>query len=141
LPRRLRITRIVAGPSQQAAMEQALKTVRRLELYGIHFDFGKARIRPDTKSLITDIATTLKNNPAWTLSIQGHTDSIGKQGFNQALSEKRAVSVVDALINQHDISPDRLQAAGFGQSKPKADNDTLQGRALNRRVELVRTDK
>ncbi len=122
-------------------MEQALKTVRRLELYGIHFDFGKARIRPDTKSLITDIATTLNNNPAWTLSIQGHTDSIGKKGFNQTLSDKRAAAVVNALVNQHGISPDRLQAVGFGQGKPKASNDTLQGRALNRRVELVRTDK
>lgn len=140
-PRRLRITRIVAGSSQQAAMEQALKTVRKLEVYGIRFDFGKASIRPDTGSLIVDIATTLKNNPPWTLSVQGHTDSIGSEKFNQKLSQDRAASVVSALVNQYGISPDRLQAVGFGESKPKGTNKTLQGRALNRRVELVRTDK
>ncbi len=140
-PRQLRITRIVAGASQQAAMEQTLKTFRRMELYGIRFDFGKASIRPDTRSLIADIATTLKNNPTWTLSIQGHTDSLGAEKYNLDLSDKRAASVVGALVNQYGVDPARLLAMGFGESKPKASNDTLQGRALNRRVELVRNDK
>jgi outer membrane protein OmpA-like peptidoglycan-associated protein len=141
VPRKLRITRIVAGASQQAAMEQALKTVRELSLYGIHFDFNKASIRRDTDPLIGDIATTLKNNPTWTLSVNGYTDSIGKKSYNQKLSERRAISVVTALVNKHGISPGRLQARGLGQTNPKASNKTLQGRALNRRVQLVRTDR
>ncbi len=141
VPRTLRITRIVAGASQQAAMEQALKTVRELTLYGIHFDFNKASIRSESGPLISDIATALRNNPTWTLSVNGYTDSIGKKSYNQRLSERRANSVVTALVNKHGISPGRLQAKGFGPADPKASNKTLQGRALNRRVQLVRTDR
>ena len=75
------------------------------------------------------------------LSIQGHTDSLGAEKYNRDLSQQRAASVVSALVNQYGVDPARLLAMGFGESKPKASNDTLQGRALNRRVELVRNDK
>ncbi|MGI9412513.1 MAG: OmpA family protein [Hyphomicrobiales bacterium] len=140
-PRTVRTVRITSGRSQQAAMEQLLRTVRKLELYGIHFSFDSAALRPEARSLVADIATTLKNNPSWTLSIQGHTDSIGTPDYNQKLSERRAAAIMKAIIRRHKIDPQRLEAVGFGQSNPKASNDNLQGRALNRRVELVRTDR
>ena len=140
-PRTVRTVRITAGRSQQQAMEQTLRTYRRLELYGIHFDFDKATIRPEARSLVADIAKTLELNPTWTLEIQGHTDSIGDPDYNLGLSDRRAQAIRAALIRRHHVAPERLQAVGFGQSKPKADNGTLQGRALNRRVELVRTDR
>jgi outer membrane protein OmpA-like peptidoglycan-associated protein len=135
-----RITRVTAGNSMRAAMEQALNTLGRYDHYGIHFDFGKASIRPATESMIADIAVTLKNNSTWKLKINGHTDSIGGESANLLLSEERAAAVKVALVNRG-ISPDRLQTAGLGERQPKGDNETLQGRALNRRVELVRTDR
>jgi outer membrane protein OmpA-like peptidoglycan-associated protein len=135
-----KITRITAGKSQRSAMEQALNTLRRYDHYGIHFDFGAASIRPATASMIADIAVTLKNNPTWRLRINGHTDSIGGDAANLQLSAARADAVKAALVSRG-ISASRLEAAGLGESRPKADNGTLQGRALNRRVELLRTDK
>ena len=140
-PRELKITRLVGGPAQTSAMEQALSTIGKLELYGIHFDFGKATIQPSTNALIGEIAKTLKNNSGWKLSVEGHTDSIGGKSVNQALSQRRAASIVNALVKGHGINPGRLKAVGLGLSKPKATNKTLEGRALNRRVELVRTDR
>ncbi len=140
-PRTAKIVRIAAGQSQQKAMEQTLATRRRLEVYGIHFDFNKASIRPEARSLIADIAKTLELNPTWTLSIEGHTDSIGGASVNQRLSEARARSVMNTLVQRHGINAARLTSRGWGLTKPKATNKTLQGRALNRRVELVRTDR
>jgi outer membrane protein OmpA-like peptidoglycan-associated protein len=139
-PRTERVTRITAGQSEQAKMEQALKTLKRYDLYGIHFDFDKATIQPQAVSLVADIATTLKNNPLWRLAIIGHTDSIGDPGYNQQLSAARAASVKADLVRRG-IAPDRLETSGVGESDPKTDNKTLQGRALNRRVELKRLDR
>jgi outer membrane protein OmpA-like peptidoglycan-associated protein len=139
--RTTRTVRVSAGRSQQAAMEQTLRTLRKLDIYGIHFDFDKASIRPEARALIGDIATTLKNNPTWTFQITGHTDSIGRQGYNLDLSARRAEAVQQALIRSHGISPRRISTFGAGSSKPKATNETLQGRAQNRRVQLSRTDR
>jgi outer membrane protein OmpA-like peptidoglycan-associated protein len=135
-----RIIRVTAGASMKSAMEQSLKTLRSYDLYGIHFDFDKATVRPESAALIKEIAVTLKNNPTWTLHINGHTDSIGSPEYNQKLSSERAAAVAAAIVKQG-ITPNRLQTEGFGEAKPKGDNATLQGRALNRRVELLRTDR
>jgi outer membrane protein OmpA-like peptidoglycan-associated protein len=140
LPRTERVTAVTAGASERAKLEQALRTMRRYETYGIHFNFDKATIRPDAAKLLNDIAVTLKNNPLWTLQVVGHTDSIGDPAYNQRLSEARAQSVVLAL-SKRGIDPARLTYAGMGASQPIGDNSTLQGRALNRRVELIRTDR
>lgn len=140
----LRTTRTVhvrAGRSQQAAMEQTLRTIRKLDLYGIHFDFDKATIQPIARELIGDIATTLKHNPTWTLEIRGHTDSIGNPDYNMKLSARRAASVKRALVSQYGINPGRIVTSGAGPTEPLATNKTLQGRAQNRRVELSRTDR
>jgi len=139
-PRTEKITRVTAGRSEQVAMERALRTMRRFDLYGIHFDFDKATIQPQAVSLVADIAVTLKNNPSWRLRIVGHTDSIGEPSYNLRLSAERAASVKADLVRRG-ISADRLETAGVGESDPKASNKTLQGRALNRRVELIRTDR
>ena len=122
-------------------MEQTLRTIRKMDIYGIHFDFDKATLRPEASRLIADIGETLKLNPTWTLAIIGHTDSIGEAEYNQQLSLARAKSVVASLVKVHGIAPNRLSAVGAGESQPKAPNDTLQGRAENRRVELSRTDR
>jgi outer membrane protein OmpA-like peptidoglycan-associated protein len=139
-PRTEKIIRVTAGKSMQAEMEQTLATMRAYDTYGIHFDFDKATIRGESASVLSDIAVTLKNNPSWTLQINGYTDSIGKPAYNQKLSADRAAAVKTALVKRG-IGTDRLQTAGFGAEKPKGDNATLQGRALNRRVELLRTDR
>ncbi len=139
--RTVRTVRVSAGRSQQTAMEQTLRTIRRLDLYGIHFDFDKATIQPRSHRLVGDIATTLKNNPRWRIEIRGHTDAIGKPDYNIKLSARRAQAVREALVNRHKISPARLLTVGVGMNQPKASNKTLEGRAQNRRVELARVDR
>jgi outer membrane protein OmpA-like peptidoglycan-associated protein len=139
-PRTEAIVRVTAGASMRSAMEQSLSTLRKYDLYGIHFDFDKATMRPESAALIKDIALTLTHNPTWTLQINGHTDSIGDQPYNQKLSAARAKAVADALTKRGIVAR-RLQTAGLGETQPKGDNSTLEGRALNRRVELVRTDR
>jgi outer membrane protein OmpA-like peptidoglycan-associated protein len=140
-PRTVRTIRVSAGNSQQAAMEQTLKTIGKLDLYGIHFAFDKATIRKETKGLISDIAKTLKVNPRWTLEVRGHTDSIGGAKYNAKLSQRRAAAVKTRLVQKYGIKASRLTSSGAGATEAKATNNTLQGRAINRRVELKRTDR
>jgi outer membrane protein OmpA-like peptidoglycan-associated protein len=139
-PRTEKIVRVTAGAAMASEMEQALATRRAYDIYGIHFDFDKATIREESGPLIRDIATTLQNNPLWSLMISGFTDSIGDPAYNLKLSQQRAGAVRSALVGLG-IAPERLQSQGFGSADPKADNATLQGRAMNRRVELKRTDR
>lgn len=119
-------------------IESDLEQAGRAEIYGIYFDFDSAVIRAESEPVMEEIAEALRKNPGWQLSIQGHTDNIGGDAHNQALSAQRAESVKKALIERYAIAPDRLTTAGFGASQPKAPNDILEGRALNRRVELVK---
>lgn len=135
-----RIIGVAAGVSMRPAMEQALSTLRKYDLYGLHFNFNKATLRSESSDLIKDVAITLKNNPTWTLQINGHTDSIGDAGYNLKLSAERAASVAAALV-QEGVASTRLATTGLGETQPKGNNATLEGRALNRRVELVRTDR
>ncbi len=121
------------------AMEQALATKHHYDLYGIHFDFDKAVIKPDSNALLDDIATTLKHFPKWRLRITGHTDSSGKPEYNEELSMNRANAIKQALV-ERGIDAARLETLGMGEKQPVASNDTPEGQALNRRVELVRLD-
>ena len=121
------------------AMEQALATKHHYDLYGIHFDFDKAVIKPDSNALLDDIATTLKHFPEWRLRITGHTDSTGKPEYNEELSMNRANAIKQALADRG-IDAARLETLGMGEKQPVASNDTPEGQALNRRVELVRLD-
>ncbi|WP_421693517.1 OmpA family protein [Aestuariivirga sp.] len=140
VPRTERVVRAVPGAALQGEMQQALATVGKYRTYGIHFDFDKASIRAESQPLINDMVTTLQNNPLWTLRITGYTDSIGDPAYNKKLSQARADSLKAALVKRG-VNPARLQTAGAGASNPVGPNNTLQGRALNRRVELERTDR
>ena len=119
------------------AMEKALETKRLYDLYGIHFDVDKATIRPETQPLFDDIAQVLKNFPMWRLRIVGHTDATGDAAHNQLLALQRANAVKSALVDRG-IQDSRLETEGAGQNQPVASNDTPEGRALNRRVALIR---
>jgi outer membrane protein OmpA-like peptidoglycan-associated protein len=106
-------------------------------VYGIHFDTGKATIQPDSEDTLLQIVKLLDANAGWKMRIEGYTDNVGNAAANQTLSEKRAQAVV-AWLASHGVAANRLTAKGFGQANPVADNSTDEGRAKNRRVELVK---
>jgi OOP family OmpA-OmpF porin len=114
----------------------AINATGRATVY-INFDTASAHIKPDAKPVIDDILDMLQKSPALKISIEGHTDSDGNTDANQKLSLERAQSVQAALIRQG-VSATRLGSKGFGQSKPVADNKSEDGKAKNRRVELVK---
>jgi outer membrane protein OmpA-like peptidoglycan-associated protein len=106
-------------------------------VYGIEFDTGMATIKPESEKVLTEVLGMLEGQPTWKMKIEGHTDATGTKAGNLVLSQKRAEAVV-AWLNQKGIPPSRLLADGLGDTKPVADNSTDQGRARNRRVELVK---
>ncbi|WP_425487679.1 DUF2092 domain-containing protein [Mycoplana rhizolycopersici] len=130
----------VSDPAMQyskEAMQQALQTREQYDVHGLRFDTGKATLQPGAEPLLDDIATALKNFPDWSLRIVGHTDASGSAEINESLSLERA-DTIKAALAERGIEPDRLMSGGAGQDRPIASNDTEEGRALNRRVELVR---
>lgn len=127
-----------AGPQVANALASTLEAKKPADVYGIYFDFNQATIRPQSEPTLAAIARLLSQHPQWRLEIDGHTDAIGSAAYNLALSRRRAESVKAALVLRYHISSARLTTGGFGASRPKATNATLEGRALNRRVELSR---
>jgi outer membrane protein OmpA-like peptidoglycan-associated protein len=103
------------------------------------FATGKAELQPGAATTIQRLANFLEEYPEKTVLIEGFTDSTGSADFNQGLSERRALSVRQALVNAG-LSPERISTAGFGMSRPVADNATAEGRQRNRRVEIVIQD-
>lgn len=126
----------ISFPAQQIAA--SLAATGRADVYGIYFDVGSATLRPESEPVLKDIADALNKNAAWKLSVEGHTDSVGGAEPNLDLSRRRAASVKEALVSRYKIGGDRLVTTGHGASRPKETNSTLEGRARNRRVELVR---
>jgi outer membrane protein OmpA-like peptidoglycan-associated protein len=130
---------------EREAMEQVIKAdamAAAIDKDGfialdVHFATGQADILPESRPLIAEIVSMLKRRPNLHVGIEGHTDNTGSPEANKALSEARAKSVADALAAAG-VQANRLQAAGFGQERPVADNRTEQGRAQNRRVEIVK---
>jgi outer membrane protein OmpA-like peptidoglycan-associated protein len=125
-----------AGGGQQ--IEQELKQKGQAEVYGIYFDFASDKIKPESEPVLREIAGALNHNPAWKLRVEGHTDNSGGDEYNMDLSQRRAEAVKLALVTGYHIAADRLTPQGFGATRPKEPNDSLAGRARNRRVELVR---
>ena len=118
-------------------LEQSLKEEKRARVYGINFDFNSHVIRAESLSLLAQIAAMLKQHGDWRMTIEGHTDGVGGETYNQGLSDRRAGAVVAYLTGQG-IPSSQLTAQGFGLTRPVAPNNTSAGRAQNRRVELVR---
>jgi outer membrane protein OmpA-like peptidoglycan-associated protein len=132
----VQITYPQAQPSP--AIEQALKQSGRAEVHGIFFDFGSATIKPESEPVLKEIADAIGTNPAWKLSVEGHTDNVGGDATNLELSRRRADAVKSALTMRYHVDASKLATVGFGAARPKEPNDTAEGRARNRRVELVR---
>jgi outer membrane protein OmpA-like peptidoglycan-associated protein len=125
-------------PPPPTSIEQQLKEKKKVEIYGIYFDFASDRLKPESTPVLEEIVAVLKDNPDWKLTVSGHTDNVGGDAYNLDLSKRRAAAVKQALVTQYQIAPDRLATDGFGASRPVDTNDTLSGRARNRRVELTR---
>ncbi len=107
-----------------------------VSLEGTNFDFNKATLRPEAIAKLDHAAQVITDNAGIKVNVEGHTDSVGSDAYNQGLSERRTKSVVDYLVGKG-IDAGRLMATGYGESRPVATNDTAEGRAQNRRVELV----
>jgi OmpA-OmpF porin, OOP family len=109
-----------------------------MAVYGIYFDIGKADIKSESTETLSEIANLLNKNSSLQIYVVGHTDNAGNLIDNMNLSKRRAESVVAELITKYKISAERIQAGGVGPMAPVTTNDTEQGRALNRRVEIVK---
>jgi len=101
------------------------------------FDLNKAVVKPAFYEEIKNVGEFMKLFPSTSATIEGHTDSTGDDGYNQGLSERRANAVRQVLIDQHGVDASRVKAVGYGESQPRADNDTKEGRQQNRRVMAV----
>ena len=119
-------------------MRDRLADSGRVSLYGIHFDFDHDAVRADSKPTLDEIARLLRTDAGLRLSVVGHTDAKGGADYNRDLSKRRAANVVRALVGDYGIEATRLDPRGAGADEPIAGNDSEDGRARNRRVELVR---
>lgn len=116
-------------------MKEELDAEGHVAVYGIHFDFDKADLKVGSEKALTEMVKLMKANPGLRVEIQGHTDSVGDRAYNQELSKRRA-ETVKAYLALYGIDVSRMTVRGFGPDRPVAENDTEEGRALNRRVEL-----
>jgi outer membrane protein OmpA-like peptidoglycan-associated protein len=102
----------------------------------ILFDFDSAAVRPDAERTLGEVLEVIQAYAGQPVRVEGHTDSIASEAYNQKLSERRAASVVDWLAT-HGVEPTRLETVGWGESRPVGDNGTSEGRQQNRRVEVI----
>jgi len=120
-----------------AAMASSIADTGSVAIYGINFDTAKTDIKPESEPAVGEIAKLLTNNPTLKVNIVGHTDMVGDAASNVKLSQARAQAVINLLISKHGIAAGRLIPFGAGPYAPVASNKTDEGRAKNRRVELV----
>ena len=135
---RLVATRIDRPRAVAARLEQALVSEERVELPGIYFEFASATLRPESEATIKEVADLLRRKPDWRVRLDGHTDNIGRPDANVELSKRRAEAVKAAVLKQLGGGAERFESAGYGAGNPRESNDTPEGRARNRRVEMVR---
>jgi outer membrane protein OmpA-like peptidoglycan-associated protein len=132
-------TRAGAGTLRMGALlERELDAKCRVELPGVYFAFNSARIAPASDRALAQVAAVLTRHPDWRLAVEGHTDSVGTAAANQTLSLRRAEAVRARLAERHGVNTGAWKATGYGATQPRESNATIEGRARNRRVELVR---
>ena len=119
-------------------MQSSLSETGKVSLYGIYFETDSATVQPTSDPTLNEITRLLTGDPTLRLIVVGHTDNEGGYDYNMDLSRRRAAAVMAKLVDSHGIDPGRLSSAGVGYLAPAASNETDEGRALNRRVELVR---
>jgi outer membrane protein OmpA-like peptidoglycan-associated protein len=117
-------------------IKASLASACHVALYGVLFDFNKSTLQPASDGPLQQVATLMAADSSRNLEIQGHTDDVGGDAYNQTLSEARARSVM-AWLTQHGVTPPRMTAKGYGKTMPIADNKTDEGRMKNRRVEIA----
>jgi OmpA-OmpF porin, OOP family len=132
------ITRIRVAESEKSIYD-ALSSKGRWSTQGILFDTGKSEIKPESTPTLKQIAAALKEHPDLKVEVQGHTDNVGKAEANMKLSQARADAVKRALTGEYGVTDAQITAKGYGDTKPAAANTTPEGRANNRRVELVKS--
>jgi outer membrane protein OmpA-like peptidoglycan-associated protein len=125
------------GAAGGAGLADQLRKSCHVELSGIYFNTGSARLLEESQPALKTIAQLVVQSKEPVLTVEGHTDNVGTAEFNQTLSEKRAAAVREALVSQFSVPPARLVTKGFGFTRPLESNDTVAGRARNRRVELA----
>ncbi len=118
-------------------MSKAIASTGKVAIYGIFFDTGKSEVKPESKPSLEQIAALMKSEPATRVHIVGHTDSVGSFESNMGLSKRRADAIIAMLSRDYGVSAPRLTANGVAHLAPVATNATEEGRAKNRRVELV----
>ena len=120
------------------AFSNDLKETGHVAVYGIYFDTGQSVIKPESEAAMSEIAKLLKKEAGLKVNVVGHTDNVGGMDSNMKLSQARADALVQALVGKYSIGANRLKAYGVGPLAPVASNDTEEGKAKNRRVELVK---
>ena len=119
-------------------MAGSIESSGKIALYGIYFDTNKTELKPESAPTLAEIAKLLAANPKLNLLVGGHTDNVGTFEFNRDLSQRRAAAVVQELVSHYGVSSQRLFPFGVSYASPVATNETEEGRAKNRRVELVK---
>jgi outer membrane protein OmpA-like peptidoglycan-associated protein len=134
---------IERGPMKQEVtadakfMADALSSAGHVAIYDIYFDFNKSDVKPESEPALKEISKLLSDSPNLKLFIVGHTDKVGEVDYNMKLSQARADAVVKVLTTTYKVNPQSMKAYGVGELAPVAPNKTEEGRAKNRRVELV----
>ncbi len=128
---------IIAGEDAADDLSREFAKSCHVALYGVLFDFDKATLRPESDAILTRAVSLIQSAGNAPIEVQGHTDGVGSDDYNQKLSEARAASVV-AWFTGHKIPAAQLSSKGYGKTKPVADNNSDEGRAKNRRVEISR---
>lgn len=133
--RRLREVRAVFTSEEAEVLLSEDRLIVRL--VGLTFESGSDEIRPQNFSLLTKVQTVIREFPDADITVEGHTDSVGNEAANQALSRRRAIAVREYLLANMVLSADRITAVGYGESRPIAPNETASGREKNRRIEVT----
>lgn len=118
-------------------MAKDIGSTGKIAIYGIYFDFNKAEVKPESEPTLKEIVKLLSENPQLKLYVVGHTDNVGGLDYNMKLSHARAEAVLKALVSQYKMDANRLKSYGVGPLAPVTSNKTEEGKAKNRRVELV----